>query len=125
MEPNIMCKEKICTKCKSKKCLSEFYQQSDRKNGQSYCKSCFNDYCQERWINKKINAIEYKGGCCQDCKLSLKDTHYSVFEFHHLDPSKKDADWTKLRLTSGDKIKAELEKCVLLCANCHRIRHAK
>jgi len=115
---------KICTKCKIKKSLNDFYSQNDRKNKASYCKNCFNKYCIQRWINKKIKAIEYMGNKCQDCNLHINNTHYSVFEFHHLDSNTKDYEWTKLRLKSEDKIKKELDKCVLLCANCHRIRHS-
>ena len=114
---------KICTKCKKFKLESEFYNQNDRKNGSSYCKSCFNIYCMKRWTNKKLEAIQYKGGHCLDCNLN--NAPYSVYEFHHLEPNKKDFDWRKLRQRSSKIIKAELDKCVLLCANCHRIRHYK
>lgn len=78
----------------------------------------------KRWVNKKIKAIQYKGSRCVDCDLHINNTHYSVFEFHHLDPTKKDYEWTKLRLRSQESINKELDKCVLLCANCHRIRHS-
>ena len=88
-----------------------------------YCKKCFNLRCQRRWVKRKLEAIAYKGSQCQDCGLALAQSHYAVFEFHHLDPTQKDADWSKLRLGSNGKIQAELDKCVLLCANCHRIRH--
>jgi hypothetical protein len=64
------------------------------------------------------------GSSCVDCGISYPNTHYSVFDFHHLDPSEKDVDWSKLRLRSWDKIVKELSKCVLLCSNCHRIRHS-
>lgn len=114
-------KEKVCTKCKNLKPESEFYTRNDRKHGASYCKTCFNNYCMKRWINRKLEAIQYKGGKCLDCNLS--NAPYPVYEFHHLEPDKKDVDWTKLRLKSSKAIKAELDKCILLCANCHRIRH--
>lgn len=78
----------------------------------------------KRWINRKIKAVKSMGGQCEDCGLTLKDSHYSVFEFHHLDPSEKDYSWTKLRLRSQEAIDEELSKCALLCANCHRLRHA-
>jgi hypothetical protein len=84
------------------------------------CKSCFNAYCIQRWIKRKQQAIKYKGGCCQKCGY---DKFYGALEFHHLDPSEKDGDWHKLRLKSWDKIKYELDKCILLCANCHREAH--
>lgn len=115
--------KKKCSKCKSILDLNMFYKKGD--TYQSYCKSCFNISCSERWINRKIWAIKYKGSNCVDCGLSYPDTPYPVFEFHHLNPSEKDLDWSKLRLTTKNKIKVELDKCVLLCANCHRIRHFK
>lgn len=116
---------KTCPDCKITKNLTEFYACKSRNKGvMCYCKLCFNKRCQQRWINRKLKAISYKGGKCIDCNLQLQNSHYAVFEFHHLDPSLKDHDWGKLRLTSWAKITQELDKCVLLCANCHRIRHS-
>ena len=116
---------KICTSCNEEKLICEFYQQKDRKNGYSHCKECFNNYCVDRWRQKKIESIHHMGSSCVDCGISYPNTHYSVFDFHHLNPSEKDVDWGKLRLRSWDKIVKELSKCVLLCSNCHRIRHSK
>lgn len=87
---------------------------------QSHCKSCFNSYCIERWRKLKIEAVAYKGGKCQKCNGEF---HPSVFEFHHRDPEGKDMSWTKMKLVSKSKRKAELDKCDLLCANCHRLTH--
>lgn len=115
---NIM---KTCTKCKQEKPIKDFYKQSGRKNGSSYCKNCFNDYCIERWIQRKLDAIEYKGGKCVNCGY---DKHYAALQFHHTDPLTKEVIWTKLRLRSWKKIKNELDKCVLLCSNCHAIEHS-
>lgn len=121
-----MCFKKKCAKCKELKNTNEFYKQKTHKYGvMSYCKNCFNRNVQNRWVERKKQAINDMGGCCKDCGLKLKDSHYSVFEFHHINPSEKDSDWSKLRLKSKTAIQKELSKCVLLCANCHRIRHAK
>jgi hypothetical protein len=48
---------------------------------------------------------------------------YYVYEFHHLDPSKKDMQFNILRRRSWATIVAELAKCDMVCANCHRVRH--
>jgi hypothetical protein len=74
----------------------------------------------QRWIKRKIKAIEYKGGACKHCGYSK---YYGALEFHHLDPNEKDFSWQKLRLRSWDSITSELDKCILLCANCHREEH--
>lgn len=115
--------KKMCSACKTEKPINEFYEQIDRKNGSSKCKRCHNDYCMDRWKQRKIDAINYKDGKCLDCEISHPNYPSAIFEFHHLDPKKKDTSWGKLRLRSWDKIINELDKCVMLCANCHRIRH--
>jgi len=60
------------------------------------------------------------GGCCAKCGYNKCP---DVLEFHHLDESTKDFDWGKLRLRSKETILTELDKCTMLCANCHRETH--
>ena len=110
--------------CKLTLRIDNFYKKG-KNNIQSYCKSCFNQKLSQRWIDRKIWAIQYKDSKCVDCNISYPETPYTVFDFHHLEPKHKDMDWSKIRLTSNEKMKIELDKCVLLCANCHRIRHFK
>jgi|DEB0MinimDraft_4_1074332.scaffolds.fasta_scaffold21582_2 hypothetical protein len=47
-----------------------------------------------------------------------------VIDFHHIDPSTKTAGVTDLRNCKNETIIAEVQKCVCLCANCHRRVHA-
>lgn len=116
---------KICIDCNTEKPISLFYKQKAHKHGvMSYCKDCFNKRCTERWIQRKIDAIKCKGSKCENCSLELNDYNYPVFEFHHLDPTKKEFDWSKLRLQTQTTITKELDKCQLLCANCHRLVHS-
>ena len=74
----------------------------------------------ERIRARKQQAVDYMGGKCADC-LNVFPT--AVYDFHHLNPAEKDMDPQKALRSSWDKAKVELDKCVLLCANCHRIRH--
>lgn len=112
---------RICSKCKVKKPLSGFYSNPTRSSGtQSYCKLCFNSYTTDRFRRRKKQAIDYKGGRCADCGGVFP---YYVYDFHHLDPTQKEMQFTSLRRRSWEVIRAELDKCLLLCANCHRIRH--
>lgn len=69
----------------------------------------------------KALAVEYKGGQCELCGYSRC---LRALEFHHRDPNEKDfAIGSKGVTRSWEKTKAEVDKCALLCANCHREIH--
>lgn len=51
------------------------------------------------------------------------DKCLGALDFHHRDPSEKEFDWNKLRKRSWESIAFELDKCDLLCSNCHRESH--
>jgi len=68
-------------------------------------------------------AIDHLGGRCNRCGY---DRCIDALEFHHLDSSKKDFGISNRGYTrSWKKIREEIEKCELLCANCHREVHAQ
>lgn len=70
----------------------------------------------------KEMAIEYKGGSCINCGYNHC---HSALDFHHIDAKGKEFGVSLDGLTrSWTRIKTELDKCVLLCANCHREIHA-
>ena len=69
---------------------------------------------------RKKRAVEYKGGICMNCKQSY---HWSAFDFHHVDSSTKHKDPGLMMTHSDIVLFKELDKCVLLCANCHRVEH--
>jgi DNA-binding CsgD family transcriptional regulator len=68
----------------------------------------------------KEKAVEYKGGKCNICNY---DRCVSALEFHHLEPSKKDFTLSQSMNIAWNKIEEELDKCILVCANCHREIH--
>lgn len=68
-------------------------------------------------------AVEYKGGRCQICGYNKC---IDALEFHHKDSSNKDFSISEKGYTrSWDKVKEELDKCMILCSNCHREIHAQ
>lgn len=75
-------------------------------------------YIRKRRLTFRINSIKYKGGKCEVCGY-CKCTR--ALEFHHIDPKAKLFNIAQSAYTRNweDVIK-ELDKCVLLCANCHR-----
>lgn len=69
---------------------------------------------------RKLEAIEYKGGRCENCGGQF---HPAVYDFHHIDTSTKDRDPSKMLQLSWKRVTNELDKCKMLCANCHRLEH--
>jgi 5-methylcytosine-specific restriction endonuclease McrA len=68
-------------------------------------------------------ALAYKGLRCQRCGY---DRCMEALEFHHLTSSRKDFGISSKGYTrSWEKIREELDKCILLCANCHREIHSE
>lgn len=70
----------------------------------------------------KLDMIGYKGGECQKCGYNK---YYGALTFHHIDPSKKRYEWKQMKMLPRRKIREELDKCILLCNNCHAETHAK
>lgn len=69
----------------------------------------------------KQMAVEYKGGKCVQCSYNKC---LRAMEFHHLDPNEKDFGISANGYTlSWEKIKKELDKCILVCSNCHAEIH--
>jgi len=114
--------QKHCPKCNTIKLIEEFYKRKGSTNPGNYCKLCCTASTLERQRKLKAKAVEYLGGKCVDCNTIY---HPAAYDFHHKDMAEKEFGIANSKLTSFDKIKDELDKCILLCANCHRIRHAK
>ncbi len=112
---------KKCSICKSSKQLGEFHWKN-RKAGvlSSVCKVCRGDITRDNYRRVKALCVKYLGGRCKVCDYSRCN---AVFDFHHVDPTTKDFAVGSKHLSSFNKVKAELDKCVLLCANCHRETH--
>lgn len=108
-----------CGNCNKFYLKSNFYKKT-KNLFYSYCKDCFNEYSKERWKARKRKAIEYKGGKCFCCGYNRCP---DVLEFHHRDAEIKEFDWKKLRQMNWNKVVKELDKCDMLCANCHREKH--
>ena len=73
------------------------------------------DYVVDWRKRTKIKLVEYKGGCCSRCGYNKS---VGALEFHHLDPNEKDFTIAG-KSWSYERIKKEVDKCILLCANCH------
>ncbi len=114
-------KTRYCSKCKKDVKTENFHQRRGKAFSSTYCKPCTTDQTLERMRKLKSQMIEYKGGCCVRCGY---DKYQGALELHHTDPKEKDFNPSHLRKYSfDDRIKSELDKCILVCANCHREVH--
>ena len=100
---------------------TEFAYYKSGNKGHWKCLKCQAEAVQKRRDKLKILAIAYKGGECQCCGYKK---FVGALEFHHVNPSEKDFGIAAKGYTRAwEKVKEELDKCVLVCANCHRKIH--
>jgi hypothetical protein len=86
------------------------------------CRACNAEGVSRHRNAKKAWCIAKLGGKCMRCGYSRC---VSALEFHHREPGNKDFQFSKYQKASYETLAAELEKCDLLCANCHREVHAE
>lgn len=94
----------------------KFFQKNNMK---TVCKKCHTLYVHQAKREIKLRAIEYLGGKCNRCGYKGVP---AVYDFHHKTPTEKEFNWGAYR-TSWSKLQPELDKCELLCSNCHREVH--
>jgi hypothetical protein len=119
---------KYCPKCNTNHPLDDFWIANIKRNKEglyrsSYCKNCQSKLSKQRYRDIKQKWIDYKGGKCTICGYN---SCQAALEFHHLDPKLKDFNVSRfhsIKKTDEDKILQELDKCILLCSNCHRELH--
>ena len=68
---------------------------------------------------KYVNSLK-SAGVCIDCKKSFP---FAAMDFHHLANKKDSISHLVISCASLKRIQEEIDKCILICANCHRIRH--
>ena len=131
---------KRCSKCKKLKSLEDFNFKNRTKQTRQYeCKDCSRMYIRSHYErNKKYYLLKAKlrneanrkeikayiwnylnNNPCVDC--GEKDP--IVLEFDHLSDKIADIS-TMYRNYTLQKVKTEIEKCQVRCANCHRRKTA-
>ena len=86
----------------------------------SMCGKCHAKDIGKRLIDSREQAIAYKGGKCEHCGYNK---YRGALEFHHKDPTQKDP--RGLKAYKLERLFAEVDKCLLLCSNCHREEHGR
>ncbi len=79
-------------------------------------------YCRVKKFRKrqKRKVVEYLGGECYECgyKKCMRALHA-----HHTEPNAKDFSISRNTNKAWNTVRKELDKCILLCANCHSEEH--
>ena len=79
-----------------------------------------------KWKNRAVKhqLVLYKGGVCQKCGYGKCE---GALQFHHLNPEEKEFTISQINFNGTsmtmEKLKQEVDKCILLCANCHAEEH--
>lgn len=95
----------------------------------AYHKRWYNKNKEKRFAINRRNKVRIRN-FIREFKVSLTcgecgENHPACLEFHHLDPSKKEISIANT-IKNGwaiERIKKEMDKCIVLCANCHRKLH--
>ena len=132
---------KKCSCCKETKSFEDFNKSKTEKDGrQNFCRYCSNKHRKQYYLQNKEKEtkrikkrdedlrkwlFEYKSN--QSCKKCGFNKHAAALDFHHRDPLQKDITISKMISDSYSKenILKEIQKCDILCSNCHRIFHYK
>lgn len=123
---------KYCCKCNKTKPVTEFSKNSAKKDGlQSFCKDCCSAYKRKHYREHKEDYINRNKRYAQDayswyrdyketlrCSVCGEDRWWCL-DFHHTDPETKEFNVSDL-VRYPNKLKEEIDKCEVLCANCHR-----
>lgn len=109
-----------CSLCKQYLPREQFYGKTE-KSRFHWCKKCNRDRQAERHRRVKSLAVAYKGGSCLVCGYSFYE---GGLVFHHTNPLEKEFGIGRQTRSFDETLKAELDKCLLLCTRCHAEVHA-
>lgn len=90
-------------------------------NGRWRCKKCMVEYDKEKRHRIKQELVNYKGGKCEICGYNKC---LNALDFHHKNKEDKSFALNAANYNrSIEELKKEVDKCILVCANCHREIH--
>lgn len=114
--------KRTCPQCQKTKDVNSdnFYIIKKTGKPHAWCKKCNDKIAYEKQLERKRKAVEYKGGRCCVCGYNR---YIGALDFHHIDPSVKEFNISHLRSYSWGNVKSEVDKCVLVCKNCHSEIH--
>ena len=111
--------KKICQQCGKEKDKNNDYYWSGNKT-RNICKDCVKENEKKKYQDRIEQINNYKKTLkCKKCG----ETRYYLFDFHHRNPKEKDYSISDHTRAKFETIKTEIDKCDVLCSNCHREWH--
>ena len=108
-------KQNLCKECNRKRTVISNANNKGRRDSSATVR---------RYKNKEILILE-KGGECEVCGYKYDGTNAIVFDFNHRDATQKEFGIAPRIHYKLETVREEANKCELLCANCHRLRHGR
>lgn len=129
---------KVCTKCKEEKTLDNFLFRNKKQGARhSACSECYKEQRRNSYLRTKKTTLDRNKKnrkknkeWFDEYRLSLKcnrcpENHPATLDFHHINPKEKTKEVCIL-VAEGygiERIMEEINKCEVLCSNCHRKHH--
>lgn len=126
---------KTCSKCQSAKPVTEFnFRRRSEGTRHSYCRDCGKKLTHSHYKRNKRSYLDRntqtyerhrelvrqaKSRPCADCKVQYP---YYVMDFDHRDGAAKKFALNSVQRKTKQAILREMEKCDVVCSNCHRER---
>lgn len=101
---------------KRKECQKRYYQRNKDSFKNRHSK-------RKKYLRNFVNKIKAEKGC-----FICQEKRYQCLDFHHTNPSDKKfgiAKGVNHYMYGKKELKKEIDKCIVLCANCHRVEHYK
>jgi hypothetical protein len=122
--------------CKEELSVEQFKKNSHHKDGlQSQCIECQRQYRREHYLKnrakyifktheaKKARVLWFKDFKSNLACIKCGEDHPACIDFHHPEGGKKGDVSKMVRCASQERLLEEIDKCDVLCANCHRKEH--
>ena len=99
-----------CNDCRHKKTREYYYNNTKKMKSQSV------EW--KRIQRERINELKNSLSC-----LKCRENRNHLLDFHHVDPNQKDFQISQGERYGWERVKQEIDKCIVLCSNCHRDFH--
>jgi len=112
-----------CSECDEVKPTDAYYTRTEDTGKlvrNSMCKECHKERSRRVREETKRKAVERLGGACTKCGY---DKCIAALDLHHEDPTVKEFSLGAVGNRAFEHNIEEIDKCILLCANCHREHH--